>query len=84
MSEGGVLGTVLGQGRREDEVLIVSTVEKAGALRRGAIVAHDTLNETMLLQVAKKITWADVSEQDLYLMSENERPQGSGPILVKG
>ena len=73
MSENDVLGTVLGQGKRADEVLIVSTIEKAGTLRRGTIIAHETMNETMLLQVANKITWVDVSEQDLYLMSENER-----------
>jgi len=73
MSETTVLGNVLGQGRRADEVLVVSSIEKTGALRRGTIIAHDTLNETMLMQVANKITWADVSEQDLYLMSENER-----------
>jgi DNA helicase HerA-like ATPase len=73
MSESLILGTVLGQGRKADEVLIVSTIEKAGTLKKGAIIAHDTLNETMLLQVANKITWADVSEQDLYLMNENER-----------
>ena len=73
MSDNNVLGTVLGQGRQADEVLVVSTIEKAGTLRRGTIIAHDTLNETMLLQVANKITWADVNEQDLYLMNENER-----------
>lgn len=73
MSGSQVLGTVLRQGRRADEVLIVSTIEKAGTLRRGAILAHDTLSETMLLQVANKMTWSDVNEQDLYLMSENER-----------
>jgi DNA helicase HerA-like ATPase len=73
MSESTVLGTILGQGRQADEVLIVSTIEKAGTLRRGAILAHDTLSETMLLQVVNKMTWADVNEQDLYLMSENEQ-----------
>jgi hypothetical protein len=73
MSESQVLGTILGQGRRAEEVLIVSTIEKTGTLRRGAILAHDTLSETMLLQVANKMTWADVNEQDLYLMSENEQ-----------
>ncbi len=73
MSESDLLGTVLGQGRSGDEVLIVSTIEKAGTLRRGTIVAHDARNETMLLQVTNKITWADISEQDLFLMSENER-----------
>ncbi|MDQ1281239.1 MAG: hypothetical protein QG670_2503, partial [Thermoproteota archaeon] len=73
MSENIVLGTVLGQGRKSDEVLIVSTIEKAGSLKKGTIIAHDTLNETMLFQVSGKITWADVNEQDLYLMNENER-----------
>jgi DNA helicase HerA-like ATPase len=73
MSEHVILGTVLGQGRKADEVLIVSTIEKAGTLKKGAIIAHDTLNETMFLQVSNKITWADVCEQDLYLMNENER-----------
>jgi len=73
MSESQVLGTVLGQGRRAQEVLIVSTIEKTGTLRRGAILAHDTLSETMLLQVVNKMTWSDVNEQDLYLMSENEQ-----------
>lgn len=73
MSEAEVLGSVLGQGRRADEILVVSSIEKAGTLRRGTIIAHDALNETMLVQVANKITWADVSEQDLYLMNENER-----------
>jgi len=72
MSETEVLGSVLGQGKRADEILIVSSIEKTGTLRRGTIIAHDTLNETLLMQVADKITWADISEQDLYLMSENE------------
>ncbi|MEE8322468.1 MAG: ATP-binding protein [Candidatus Bathyarchaeia archaeon] len=73
MNESQVLGTILGQGRRAEEVLIVSTIEKTGSLRRGAILAHDTLSETMLLQVANKMTWSNVNEQDLYLMSENEQ-----------
>lgn len=73
LGESNVLGSVLGQGRREDEILIVSSVEKAGTLRRGTIIAHDTSNETILMQVAGKVTWTDISEQDLYLMSENER-----------
>jgi DNA helicase HerA-like ATPase len=73
VSESELLGTVLSQGRKGDELLIVSTIEKAGTLSRGTIIAHDALNETMLLQVTNKITWADISEQDLYLMSENER-----------
>ena len=73
MTETLVLGSVLGQSRRDDEILIVSSIEKAGTLRKGTIVAHNTLNETILMQVADKITWADISEQDLYLMSENER-----------
>jgi hypothetical protein len=73
MNESQVLGTILGQGRRAEEVLIVSTIEKTGSLRRGTILAHDTLSETMLLQVANKMTWANVNEQDLYLMSENEQ-----------
>ncbi len=73
MVETKVLGSVLGQGGKADEILIVSTIDKAGTLRRGAIIAHDTLNETMLFQVANKITWADLNEQDLYLMNENER-----------
>jgi hypothetical protein len=59
MSETEVLGSVLGQGRRADEILIVSSIEKTGTLRRGTIIAHDTLNETLLMQVADKITWAD-------------------------
>ncbi len=73
MSDKVTLGSILGQGKWADEILIVSSVEKAGTLRRGVIVAHETLNETVLLKIADKITWADVSEQDLYLMSENER-----------
>lgn len=73
MNESQVLGTILGQGRRAEEVLIVSTIEKTGSLRRGTILAHDTLSETMLLQVANKMTWSNVNEQDLYLMSENEQ-----------
>lgn len=73
MSETEVLGSVLGQGRQTEEVIIVSSVEKAGNLRRGVIIAHDTLNETLLLQVSNKVTRADISDQDLYLMSENER-----------
>ncbi|MCK4313552.1 ATP-binding protein [Candidatus Bathyarchaeota archaeon] len=71
MSETEILGSILSGGKAE-ETLIVSSVERTGTLRRGAIIAHDTLNETILLQVTNKITWADVSEQDLYLMSENE------------
>ncbi len=73
MNEKEVLGSVLGQERQTEEVLIVSSVEKAGTLRRGVIIAHDTLNETILLQVSNKITRSDISDQDLYLMSENER-----------
>jgi len=72
MSQTEVLGSVIGQGKTE-EILVVSSIEKAGTLRRGTIIAHSTLAETMLLQVSNKVTWADVSEQDLYLMSENER-----------
>jgi DNA helicase HerA-like ATPase len=73
MSSKTSLGSVLGQGRKADEVLIVSTIEKAGTLKKGTIIAHDTLNEVILLQVTNKITWSDLSEQDLYLMNENER-----------
>ncbi|MEM2922745.1 MAG: ATP-binding protein [Candidatus Bathyarchaeia archaeon] len=73
MSGTDALGSVLGQGRRDDEVLVASSIEKAGTLRKGTIIAHDALKETILMQVAGKITWADISEQDLYLMSENER-----------
>ncbi|UCH37892.1 MAG: ATP-binding protein [Candidatus Bathyarchaeota archaeon] len=73
MSEKKILGTVLGQGNQADEVLVISTIDKAGTIRKGTVIAHDTLNETMLLQVVNKITWSNVSEQDLYLMSENER-----------
>jgi hypothetical protein len=72
MSRTEILGSILGQGKT-DEILVVSSIEKAGNLRKGTIIAHDTSNETILLQVANKTTWADVSEQDLYLMSENER-----------
>jgi hypothetical protein len=67
-----ILGSVLSQGRKADEVLIVSTIEKAGTLKKGTIIAHDTLNEVILLQVTHKITWSDLSEQDLFLMNENE------------
>ncbi|MFH0897430.1 MAG: hypothetical protein V1850_05215, partial [Candidatus Bathyarchaeota archaeon] len=72
MSESIILGTILGQGGKADEVLVVSTIDKAGTLKKGTIIAHDTLNETMLLQVANKMTWTNVTEQDLYLMNENE------------
>ncbi|MCJ7760261.1 DUF87 domain-containing protein, partial [Candidatus Bathyarchaeota archaeon] len=72
MDETNVLGTIIGQGGKTDEILVVSTIHKTGTLKRGTIIAHDTLNETMLLQVANKITLADVNEQDLYLMNENE------------
>jgi ABC-type cobalamin/Fe3+-siderophores transport system ATPase subunit len=72
MSKTEILGSVLGEGKGE-EVLVVSSIENTGTLRRGTIIAHDTLNETMLLQVANKVASADVSDQDLYLMSENER-----------
>jgi DNA helicase HerA-like ATPase len=68
-----IVGSVLGQGRKADEVLIVSTIDKAGTLKKGTIVAHDTLNEVILLQVINKMTWSDLSEQDLYLMNENEQ-----------
>lgn len=68
-----VLGITLGQGRQAEEVLIVSSLEKAGTVRKGTIIAHDTMSETVLMQVANKITWADISEQDLFLLSENER-----------
>ena len=73
MSTSNVIGSVLGQGRRADEILIASSLERAGTLRKGTIIAHDTVNETILLQIVDKITWADVSDQDLYLMSENEQ-----------
>ena len=68
-----ILGSVLSQGRKADEVLIVSTIDKAGTLKKGTIIAHDTLNEVILLQVTHKITWSDLSEQDLFLMNENEK-----------
>jgi DNA helicase HerA-like ATPase len=73
LGENKILGNVLGQGRQDNEVLVVSSVEKAGNLQRGTIIAHDTINEIMLMQITGKITWADISEQDLYLMNENER-----------
>ena len=73
MSSNNILGSVLSQGRKADEVLIVSTIAKAGTLKKGTIIAHDTLNEVILLQVTGKITWSDLSEQDLFLMNENER-----------
>ena len=68
-----ILGSVMGQSSQADEILVVTSLEKAGALKKGTIIAHDTLYEVILLQVCDKITWADISEQDLYLMSENER-----------
>lgn len=68
-----ILGSVLSQGRKANEVLIVSTIEKAGTLKKGTIIAHDTLNEVILLQVTNKITWSDLTEQDLFLMNENEK-----------
>ncbi len=73
LGEAEILGSVLGQGRHGDEILVVSSTGKTGALRRGTILAHDALNETILLRLVDKLTWSDVSEQDLYLMSENER-----------
>ena len=72
MSETKILGSIIGQGKTE-EILVVSSVEKAGTIRNGTIIAHETLNETILLKISSKITWTDVSEQDLYLMSENDR-----------
>ena len=66
------LGSILGQGK-ESDVLIVSSIEKTGDIRKGTIVAHDTRNETILFQIMNKLTWSDISEQDLYLMNENER-----------
>lgn len=68
-----LLGNVLGQGTKSDDVLVISSVEKSGSLRKGTIIAHDTSNETILLQVTAKITWSDISEQDLYLLNENEK-----------
>ncbi|MCK5631094.1 ATP-binding protein [Candidatus Bathyarchaeota archaeon] len=67
------LGSILGQGRRSNEILVVSSVQRTGTLRKGAMLAHTTSNETILLQLTDKITWTDISEQDLQLMSENER-----------
>jgi DNA helicase HerA-like ATPase len=72
-SEKKILGSVIGQTKKADEIMVVSSVDKTGSLRRGTIIAHDALNETILLQLADKITWADISEQDLYVMSEHER-----------
>ncbi len=73
MSETKILGSILGQGRRAEEILVASSIERTGKLRKGTIIAHETLNENILLQVSSKVTWSDISEQDLYLMSENER-----------
>jgi hypothetical protein len=73
MQDTTTLGSLLGQGRRSNELLVVSSLEKTGTLRKGTIIVHDTANESILLQVSNKITWADISEQDLLLMSENER-----------
>jgi hypothetical protein len=68
-----ILGSMLGQGRRSNEILVVSSVQRTGTLRKGTILAHSTSTETILLQLTDKITWADVSEQDLQLLSENEK-----------
>jgi hypothetical protein len=68
-----VLGSLLNQGRRDEEILIVSSIDKAGSLKKGTIIAHDTSKEVILLQIVQKITLTDISEQDLYLMSENEK-----------
>lgn len=72
-NENQIIGSVLGQSGRAEEILIVTSLEKAGTLRKATIIAHDTLYETILLQVTDKITMSDISEQDLFLMSENER-----------
>ena len=68
-----IIGSVLGQTTRSEEILVVTSLDKAGSLKKSTILAHDTLYETILLQVIDKLTLSDVSEQDLFLMSENER-----------
>jgi len=68
-----LIGSVLGQSSRSEEILIVTSLDRAGKLKRATILAHDTSYETILLQVVDKITMSDISEQDLFLMSENER-----------
>lgn len=73
MEDTPTLGSLLGHGRRSDELLVVSSLKKTRTLRRGTVIAHDTVNESILLQVSDKITRSDISEQDLLLMSENER-----------
>ena len=68
-----LIGSVLGQSSRSEEILIVTSLDKSGQLKKATILAHDTSFETILLQVIDKITMSDISEQDLFLMSENER-----------
>jgi len=68
-----IIGSILGQTSRSSEILVVTTLDKAGKLEKATILAHDTLYETVLLQVIDKITKTDFSEQDLFLVSENER-----------
>jgi hypothetical protein len=38
MSAHTTLGIILGQGRSADEILTLSTIEKAGSLRKGTII----------------------------------------------
>ena len=73
MEETKILGNILGQGSKDNEILIVTSVEMTGKYRKGSIIAHDTQNETILLKIIEKITRSDISQQDLYLISENER-----------
>jgi DNA helicase HerA-like ATPase len=68
-----IIGSVLGQASKSEEILVVTSLDKSGKLKKATILAHDTSYETILLQVVDKITLSDVSEQDLFLMSENER-----------
>jgi hypothetical protein len=68
-----VVGSILGQATRSEEVLVVTSLDKSGKLKRTTLLAHDTSNETILLQVIDKITMSDISDQDLFLMNENER-----------
>lgn len=68
-----IIGSILGQSSRSDEILVVTSLAKSRMLEKSTILAHDTLNEIILLQVLDKLTLSDVSEQDLFLMNENER-----------
>jgi len=68
-----IIGSVLGQTSRTEEILVVTSLDKSGKLKKATILAHDTSYETILLQVIDKITLSDISEQDLFLMNENER-----------